>query len=81
MLELKKEEYRAKGEILLKDVIRGIKTEKKSEEKLAGKQSKLSSTVGEDNLTKIERLQRKKELLNDKIGIKDILKARRILAD
>jgi|LauGreDrversion4_2_1035121.scaffolds.fasta_scaffold31444_2 hypothetical protein len=81
MLELKKEEYRAKGEILLKDVIRGIKTEKKTEEKLAGKQSKLSSTVGEDNLTKIERLQRKKELLNDKIGIKDILKARRILAD
>ena len=81
MLELKKEEYRAKGEILLKDVIRGIKTEKKTEEKLAGKQSKLSSTVGEDSLTKIERLQRKKELLNDKIGIKDILKARRILAD
>ena len=81
MLELKKEEYRAKGEILLKDVIRGIKTEKKTEEKLAGKQSELSSTVGEDNLTKIERLQRKKELLNDKIGIKDILKARRILAD
>jgi hypothetical protein len=81
MLELKKEEYRAKGEILLKDVIRGIKTEKKTEEKLAGKQSKLSSTVGEDNLTKIERLQKKKELLNDKIGIKDILKARRILAD
>ena len=81
MLELKKEEYRAKGEIPLKDVIRGIKTEKKTEEKLAGKQSKLSSTVGEDNLTKIERLQKKKELLNDKIGIKDILKARRILAD
>jgi hypothetical protein len=81
MLELKKEEYRAKGEILLKDVIRGIKTEKKTEEKLAGKQSILSSTVGEDNLTKLERLQKKKELLNEKIGIKDILKARRILAD
>ena len=81
MLEIKKEDYRAKGEIPLRDVIRGIKTEKKTAKKLALKQSKLSTTVEDNKLTLMERLQIEKRLLNDKIGIKDILKARRILAD
>ena len=82
MLELKKEECKAKGEIPLEDIIRGIKTRnnKKTAMELAHQQTKLSSTlaIGVENLTRMEMLQKKKQMINVKIGIQDILKARRI---
>ena len=71
MLELRKEEYRAQGEIPLKDVIRGIKTEnkKKAELKHAEIKSRSSNKQEEENITQMERLKKKKQTLNAKIGI------------
>ena len=82
MLDLKKEEYKARGEVVLEDIISRIKTKNKKRAALhlASLQTKLATTIGigEENLTRMEMLQRQKQMLNMKVDIQDILKARRI---
>jgi hypothetical protein len=64
MLDLKKEEYKAKGEVALEDIISRIKTKNKKRAALhiASMQANLRATVGigEEHLSKMEMLQRQK---------------------